>query len=71
MISKMTSTNSSHDNATLNPSRAIDDFVLTPPTVFPYKEQQLTARARIEAQMQMRILMLDGAMGYTNSDLQA
>lgn len=40
-----------------------DDFILTPPSVFPYKEQQLTARARIEAQMAKRILMLDGAMG--------
>ncbi|MGP4789755.1 methionine synthase [Psychrobacter sp. 1Y11] len=40
-----------------------NDFVLTPPSVFPYKEQQLSARARIEAQMAKRILMLDGAMG--------
>lgn len=39
------------------------DFVLTPPDVFPYKEQQLTARVRIEAEMTKRILMLDGAMG--------
>ncbi|WP_298974197.1 methionine synthase [uncultured Psychrobacter sp.] len=39
------------------------DFVLTPPEVFPYKDQQLTARARIEAEMTKRILMLDGAMG--------
>lgn len=40
-----------------------NDFVLTPPDVFPYKDQQLTARARIEAEMTKRILMLDGAMG--------
>ncbi|MGM8885172.1 methionine synthase [Psychrobacter sp. 1U2] len=40
-----------------------NDFLLTPPSVFPYKEQQLSARARIEAQMAKRILMLDGAMG--------
>jgi 5-methyltetrahydrofolate--homocysteine methyltransferase len=40
-----------------------NDFVLTPPKVFPYKDQQLTARARIEAEMTKRILMLDGAMG--------
>ncbi len=40
-----------------------DDFILTPPAVFPYKEQQLTARARITEQMASRILMLDGAMG--------
>ncbi|WP_025644488.1 MULTISPECIES: methionine synthase [unclassified Psychrobacter] len=40
-----------------------NDFVLTPPEVFPYKDQQLTARARIEAEMTKRILMLDGAMG--------
>ena len=38
-------------------------FELTPPDVFPYKEQQLTARQRIEAQLAQRILMLDGAMG--------
>ncbi|MGP4964122.1 methionine synthase [Psychrobacter celer] len=42
---------------------ADDGFVLTPPAVFPYKEQQLTARVRITEQMQSRILMLDGAMG--------
>lgn len=43
--------------------QAVDGFVLTPPAVFPYKEQQLSARARIVEQMQKRILMLDGAMG--------
>ncbi|MGP5222094.1 methionine synthase [Psychrobacter celer] len=42
---------------------ADDGFVLTPPAVFPYKDQQLTARVRITEQMQSRILMLDGAMG--------
>lgn len=40
-----------------------ETFILTPPQVFPFKEQQLTARARIEAEMAKRILMLDGAMG--------
>lgn len=38
-------------------------FVLTPPAVLPFKEQQLTARQRITAQLDQRILMLDGAMG--------
>lgn len=53
-----TSTVASADNNT-NPN----DFILTPPEVFPYKAQQLTARARITEQMASRILMLDGAMG--------
>ncbi|WP_230659145.1 methionine synthase [Psychrobacter sp. I-STPA10] len=38
-------------------------FELTPPEVFPYQEQQLTARQRITEQLAKRILMLDGAMG--------
>lgn len=40
-----------------------DNFNLVPPTSFPYKEQQLTARQRITDQLNQRILMLDGAMG--------
>lgn len=46
-----------------NVSSTASDFILTPPEVFPYKAQQLTARARITEQMAARIMMLDGAMG--------
>jgi len=46
-----------------NVSSTASDFILTPPEVFPYKEQQLTARARLTEQMAARIIMLDGAMG--------
>ncbi len=46
-----------------NSAPSADGFVLTPPAVFPYKKQQLTARVRITEQMKSRILMLDGAMG--------
>jgi 5-methyltetrahydrofolate--homocysteine methyltransferase len=57
-------TSSKADNAhTFTATPACDDFILTPPAVFPYKAQQLTARARITEQMASRILMLDGAMG--------
>ncbi|WP_227691538.1 methionine synthase [Psychrobacter aestuarii] len=40
-----------------------DNFVLTPPEVFPFKDAQLTARTRMTAALNARILMLDGAMG--------
>ena len=46
-----------------NVSSTASDFILTPPEVFPYKEQQLTARARLTEQMAARIIMLDSAMG--------
>lgn len=46
-----------------NVSSTASDFILTPPEVFPYKAQQLTARARLTEQMAARIIMLDGAMG--------
>lgn len=46
-----------------NVSSTASDFILIPPEVFPYKEQQLTARARLTEQMAARIIMLDGAMG--------
>ena len=46
-----------------NASNTANDFILTPPAVFPYKAQQQNARARITEQMASRILMLDGAMG--------
>ncbi|HCI30189.1 MAG TPA: hypothetical protein DFH98_00435, partial [Psychrobacter sp.] len=62
MTQTMTSPTSSQSDTTSDASSA-DDFILTPPAVFPYKEQQLTARARITEQMASRILMLDGAMG--------
>ncbi len=62
MTQTMTSPTASHSDTTSGSSSA-DDFILTPPAVFPYKEQQLTARARITEQMTSRILMLDGAMG--------
>ena len=58
-------TNTSSTNLTgdSNPNANPNDFILTPPAVFPYKDQQLTARARITEHMAVRILMLDGAMG--------
>ncbi|MGO2364697.1 MAG: hypothetical protein ACTH5O_10555, partial [Psychrobacter sp.] len=59
----MTQATDSQTDATSSPSQSADDFVLTPPAVFPYKEQQITARTRITEQMASRILMLDGAMG--------
>ncbi|MFP3353934.1 hypothetical protein R0K04_21455, partial [Pseudoalteromonas sp. SIMBA_153] len=62
MIPTTTSPNDSHTD-TASSSSSATDFILTPPTVFPFKEQQLTARARITEQMASRILMLDGAMG--------
>ena len=62
MTQTMTSPTSSQSDTTSDASPA-NDFILTPPAVFPYKEQQLTARARITEQMASRILMLDGAMG--------
>ena len=55
--------NSTENSATPASKLSDNRFVLTPPKVFPYKEQQLTARTRIEAEMAKRILMLDGAMG--------
>ena len=55
--------NSTKNSATPASKLSDNSFVLTPPKVFPYKEQQLTARTRIEAEMAKRILMLDGAMG--------
>ena len=55
--------NSTENSATPASKLSDNSFVLTPPKVFPYKEQQLTARTRIEAEMAKRILMLDGAMG--------
>nr|WP_317200835.1 methionine synthase [uncultured Psychrobacter sp.] len=58
----MTSTTPQNDSKQQTTTSS-GDFVLTPPSVFPYKEQQLTARTRIEAEMAKRILMLDGAMG--------
>ncbi len=63
MTQKMTSMTSSEDNTMPTHSNAADDFILTPPAVFPFKEQQLTARTRITEQMASRILVLDGAMG--------
>lgn len=54
--------NTNTANAT-NVSSTASDFILTPPAVFPYKAQQLTARARITEQLAARIMMLDGAMG--------
>ena len=59
----MTSTISAHTPDSSNPNANPNDFILTPPAVFPYKAKQLTARARITEQMAARILMLDGAMG--------
>ncbi|MGO1400136.1 homocysteine S-methyltransferase family protein, partial [Psychrobacter sp.] len=56
-------TTSQTSSQTGTSSEATDDFVLTPPPVFPFKEQQLTVRSRIVEQMASRILMLDGAMG--------
>ncbi|WP_227429961.1 methionine synthase [Psychrobacter sp. I-STPA6b] len=53
------STNAPTQHAPHDPSQ----FKLTPPEVFPYKEQQLTVRQRITEQLAKRILMLDGAMG--------
>ncbi|WP_201588058.1 methionine synthase [Psychrobacter jeotgali] len=58
MTSQTTSTTNSASN-----SHADNDFILSPPAIFPFKENQLTARARIVEQMKARILMLDGAMG--------
>ncbi|WAI88619.1 Methionine synthase [Psychrobacter sp. SC65A.3] len=58
-----TDTSSTNLTDTSNPNANPNDFILTPPAVFPYKDQQLTARARITEQMAARILMLDGAMG--------
>ena len=55
-------TNVANANVT-NVANTASDFILTPPKVFPYKAQQLTARERIVEQMSKRILMLDGAMG--------
>ena len=63
MTQTTTSQTSSQPDTTPSSSHSTDGFVLTPPAVFPYKEQQLTARARITEQMTSRILMLDGAMG--------
>ena len=54
---------STENSATPASKLSDNSFVLTPPKLFPYKEQQLTARTRIEAEMAKRILMLDGAMG--------
>ena len=54
--------NTNTANAT-NVLSTASDFILTPPAVFPYKAQQLTARARLTEQMAARIIMLDGAMG--------
>ena len=58
-----TDTSSTNLTDTSNPNANPNDFILMPPAVFPYKDQQLTARARITEQMAARILMLDGAMG--------
>ena len=55
-------TNVANANVT-NAANTASDFILTPPDVFPYKAQQLTARARITEQMATQIMMLDGAMG--------
>ncbi|WP_416232007.1 methionine synthase [Psychrobacter sp. bablab_jr014] len=61
----MTSMTASHTDTKPAPltQMSADDFVLTPPDVFPFKAAQLTARARMEAALSARILMLDGAMG--------
>ncbi|MBO1532011.1 methionine synthase [Psychrobacter sp. F1192] len=60
MTQKTTSQTSPKNN---HSAPVADDFVLTPPTNFPFKDNQLSARDRIVQQMQQRILMLDGAMG--------
>ena len=39
------------------------NFRLTPPTNFPYKDRQITAKVRLTALLKERILILDGAMG--------
>ncbi|TWV84864.1 methionine synthase [Moraxella sp. VT-16-12] len=39
------------------------NFRLTPPTNFPCKDCQITAKARLTALLKERILILDGAMG--------
>ena len=65
MTQTMTSPTSSQTETTSDSSSA-DDFVLAPPAVFPYKERQLTARARITEQMTSRILMLDGASPWSS-----
>ncbi|GAA0309943.1 methionine synthase [Psychrobacter aestuarii] len=61
----MTSMTASQTDTKLAPLSEMpaDNFVLTPPEVFPFKDAQLTARTRMTAALNARILMLDGAMG--------
>jgi len=59
----MTPANATSNDQKLTPTAIPSDFELTPPDVFEFKAQQITARERLIAILTKRVMMLDGAMG--------